>query len=151
MDVILDIVWMSFGGCLLKVFWVSFGCLKPLDSHNKHQELALLVVITEKAAKGKSKLHFEHVTQAFLFHLPSINPPFLTFPVVASPVFVPRCGPRRRFEAGAPGSSLRSGSTKLRSSLVAAASNRLLEPQWGTNIRELLEVHCVALISFNKA
>ena len=86
---------MSFGGCLLKVFWVSFGCLKPLDSHNKHQELALLVVITEKAAKGKSKLHFEHVTQAFLFHLPSITPPFLTFPVVASPVFVPRCGPRR--------------------------------------------------------
>ena len=86
---------MSFGGCLLKVFWVSFGCLKPLDSHNKHQELALLVVVTEKGAKGKSKLHFEHVTQAFLFHLPSITPPFLTFPVVASPVFVPRCGPRR--------------------------------------------------------
>ena len=57
---------MSFGGCLLTVFWISFGCLNLLDSHKEHQELALLVVITEKAAKstyvGKSKLHFEYVT-----------------------------------------------------------------------------------------
>ena len=43
-------------------FWISFGCLKLLDSHKKHQELDLLAVITEKAAKstyvGKSKATF---------------------------------------------------------------------------------------------
>ena len=45
----------------------------------------------------------------------------------------PRCGPRRRSRLGRPGSCLRSGSTKLRSSLVAPASSRL-GPQRGTTM-----------------
>ena len=39
-------------GFLLDVFWILFGYLKLLDSHKKHQELCLLIVITEKAAKS---------------------------------------------------------------------------------------------------
>ena len=46
-----DIYWMSIG-FLLDVFWILFGYLKLLDGHKKHQELSLLIVITEKAAKS---------------------------------------------------------------------------------------------------
>ena len=53
-----DIYWMSLGyffgflWYLLDVYWILFGYLKLLDSHKKHQELSLLIVITEKAAKS---------------------------------------------------------------------------------------------------
>ena len=48
---LLAVVWMSFGGCGLKVCWISFGFLKLLDSHKKHQELALLVFAVKKQQK----------------------------------------------------------------------------------------------------
>ena len=73
---LLDIVWMSFGGCLLKVFRISFGCLKLLDSHNKHQEPALLVGITEKPQKE----HAVNMSHSTVSYLPCIIPPFLTIP-----------------------------------------------------------------------
>ena len=53
---LLDFFWISFGccldgGCGLKVCWISFGFLKFLDSHKKHQELALLVFSVKKQQK----------------------------------------------------------------------------------------------------
>ena len=60
----LDIVWMSFGGCLLKVFRISFGCLKLLDSHSKHQELALLVVLFQKKLQ---KVHVGNMSHKHIF------------------------------------------------------------------------------------
>ena len=59
-------IYRIYFGSLL-VFWLSFGCLLGV--------FTFIVCILSDIVK----------TEAFLFHLPSINQPVLTFSVVASP------------------------------------------------------------------
>ena len=100
---LLDVFWMSFGcvsdvfwmcfGCLLDVFWMSFGCLLE----QIYCKFTVFILFDNRFQKDSDIVSdiFKIETFSFPFtkHRPSINPPFLTFPVVASPGWFPLTSP----------------------------------------------------------